>query len=401
MSRGTLAEDAVQHLAEASFLSDFVFRDTNYEKGSGRREAGDVLIWFDNTVIIVECKTRATSVPPSSRSAEREMAWAASQLETAHGQLRGSRRALQARHIKALRNERRGRIDFDPSCVTHMQGLIIIDQTILPYDPVALVPGLADKNFPTHVFSLAEWSHVCSEMSTAPDFLAYLQFRSRHLKTTRLLVGAERDLMAAFIILERDPLAKVIDLGGLDGLGDRFVALMGPSIAQRNDADIPSYLVDDLINRLHDIDPSLVPDLDLPSVVYDSYIEVAVELSKLNRTYRRVLGDKMLERIKLATKEGRERYSAVQIGEKVFFFLASPEPRPDRSGTLASLTALAKYATKTQVAIGIATEASMGAGRSYDTCYFEYPWKQDAQADDLLEHTFGVPTPSTVTEFRG
>ena len=402
-NRGLAAEDRVHLFAERSFFSDFVFRTPAYRSGKASREAGDVVVWFDDTLIIVQSKARcvddSTLLLPFS---ERERNWATKNLRRAVRQLLGSKRALMDGRVRTLVNPRRGEIPFVPTDIRKVFGLVIIDQAVEPYDPLSLAPDIVGADLPIHVFALSEWPLLCSELSTTPDFISYLEFRSPLLGKRRLLVGQEADLLAFFIIRERNPKVAFDEIPEVDGLGHWFAENMRAELAARNVEDRWSYLIDDIIDRLHDVDEPATVVPSAPRIRQpDEYATVAVELSKLDRMSRRILGRKLGERIELAAKENRERYSAAKVNDTGFLFLASPYPRPERSKNLAALTALSKHNLKVHTAVGVATEASIGRGRSYDTVWLSYPWGTDPEADSLSATSFASPSVLSDTEFSG
>lgn len=397
VNNGRAAEDLIELFAERAFFPDFLFRNNVYAKGQARRETADVLIWFDSTVLAVQSKSRSPATAGSRRSLEREVLWARKHLAHALRQVKGSRRALLSGRVQYLENERRGRIAFERDQIDEVHGIILMDQQIDAYDPVELVPELLTAGFPVHVFALSEWSLICSEMSTTPDFLSYLRFRAKHLGRGPMRVGSERDLIASFIIANREPDA-LIDVSSIPGLGNQFAREYGHAIARRNAEDLQSYVVDDIVEQLHDVDAeastSLAIMLDPPD-----YMKVAVELSRLNRVQRRELGRKIHERLDLAIEGQRERYSALEVNGTIILFLATPEPRPSRSERLLQLTSLVKQARATRIAIGIATEASRGEGRSLDTVYIDAPWEEIEGADEIIAKVFSPPKGRSVTEF--
>jgi hypothetical protein len=402
MPNGRLAEDRIEAFAQRPFFSDFIFRSPRYRQGRLEREAGDVVVWFDDALVIIQSKAR--TLPPERLVlpySERERAWATKNLTHALNQLRGSRRAFTDARVRALTNERRGEIAFDHSSVDAVHGLVLLDQVIGAYDPAALVPEIRTSAFPVHVFALSEWPLLCSELSTTFDFISYLTFRSKVLHSQPLLVGREADLLAYFILKERDPNAEGPLTQQLEDLGIWFGERFKSELATRNAEDRCSLFIDAVIDRLHDVDDSFSEFVDLPiSTERQSYLHVAVELARLNRLERRVLGRKFLERIELAAETQRDRYSVMEgRGGSGYFVLASPHPRVERCRQLAALTALAKHRLGVRVMVGVATEAGFGLGRSYDSVFLDFPCGEDPVADALAIESFSDLVKSSEYEF--
>ena len=155
-----------------------------------------------------------------------------------------------------------------------------------------------------------------------------------------------------------------------------------------------------MIDHLHDAEDDMTAPSPFPPARPDDYVHVATELSKLHRLDRRMVGRKFVDLILLASEENRPRYSATLGDERAaVFVLASPEPRETRVLHLAMGTAFAKQRLKVETAIGIATEAGFGAGRSYDTCYLKFPWKENAETDRRAAAFFSKPYSAHETEF--
>ena len=403
---GAQAEDTVQLFAERSFFADFVFMRPHFLKRGILKEAADVLVWIDDTLVITHSKARSRNaeslVLPFS---ERERSWATKNIEAALRQCRGARRALLDGRVTYLENPRRGRVPFTPSEIRRIYGVIVVDQIIAPYDPLRSVPGLSDPGFPVHVFALSDWPLLCAELSTTPDFISYLDFRSANLGVQPFLFGRESDLLAAFIINERNPETKLENLPEIDGLGPLFGENLKVELSRRDHDDRPSKLIDDIIDHLHDIDDSFLPDSGpvietVGKANREDYVFAAIALSKMMRTERRIAGRWLFEKLEAAAKEGRDRYfSMAGQASNGFFFLASHLGRTERAKELMALTALAKHQLHAQTMVGVATEASLGRGRSYDSIFLQYEWRPDAEADRLLSQNFGSPVVLSETEF--
>ena len=264
VNKGKAAEDRLHLYAKRSFFSDFVFRTPLYRKGCGIREAGDALVWLDEDLIIFQSKARSLStrdlcLPYSGR----EMNWATKNLRKAIRQLDGTRRALMDRQVKTLVNERRGEVEFEPTTVRRVHGVVIMAQMVNFYDPLPLFPKRNGADLAVHVFTLSEWPKICSEFSTTPDFVAYLRFRERLIGRMPLLVGREKDLVAWYTLQKREP--KALDqIPDIAGLGDWFGENFENELAARKHEDRWSLLIDDVIDHLHDADPMMKDLVDFP-----------------------------------------------------------------------------------------------------------------------------------------
>ncbi len=69
MTGGTKVEDRVQELCERLFFPDFTVRSPSYSKSGGRqKEAADLLVPFDNRLLIFQIKTKQEKKPVSEKS---------------------------------------------------------------------------------------------------------------------------------------------------------------------------------------------------------------------------------------------------------------------------------------------------------------------------------------------
>ena len=403
VNNGRAAEDRLHLFAKRSFFTDFLFRTPLYRKGSGNREAGDALVWLEEDLVIFQSKAR--SLPTNSLclpNSDRELSWAKKNLERAVRQLDGTKRALMTGKVGKIVNERRGEVEFKSSVVRQVHGVVVIDQMVDCYDPIPFFPKRSDTT-PVHVFALSEWPLICDELSTTPDFIFYLKFREQLFGRMPLPVGQEADLLALFNLLKRDPntVPTVSDqLPDIVGLGAWFGEHFKAELAARKLEDRWSRLIDDVIDHLHDVDSSMNDVVDFMSSHPQDYVPAAIVLSKLTRLERRMVGRRFADIIRLAGEGDCDRHSATLGKADITVLLfASPEPRESRVRGLASRTVAAKQVLKTATAIGIATEAGVGTGRSYDTCYLNYPWREDATVDSLAAALFSEPYSSQTTEF--
>lgn len=108
---GRLGEKRVGEAAGAWGLPDFVFQPVEIDKGGGRREVGDRLIWVGNQIVIVQVKARSSPTDPENRA----RAWLDKQLAKANRQVNGTYRTLSSPPTDiVLRSDRGVEVPWDP-----------------------------------------------------------------------------------------------------------------------------------------------------------------------------------------------------------------------------------------------------------------------------------------------
>jgi hypothetical protein len=148
------------------FLERSFFRDFTYRNPRGRRkgqELADAVVLFDDVALMVQVKAQCGKYHPP--------AWAVGSLQSATKQLRSTYDEMFRGHIKKMRNDFYGEMDFDPACYPNRYGLIILAHDSTPYVAIERAPELRNVEFPVHVFSLNDFAAVASRFDTAGDLM--------------------------------------------------------------------------------------------------------------------------------------------------------------------------------------------------------------------------------------
>jgi hypothetical protein len=164
---GNYEEQWSQWFLERSFFRDFVYRNPRGKKKG--QELADAVALFDDVVLMVQVKAQCRS--------HEAMSWATEKLLEAFRQLCTTHRTLVDGHIKKLRNEFYGEIEFDTNSYPNMIGLIILAHDSVPYVAAKLVPEILTAELPIHVFSLNDFATVASRFDTAGDLITFLEMR--------------------------------------------------------------------------------------------------------------------------------------------------------------------------------------------------------------------------------
>jgi hypothetical protein len=155
--RGTYEEEWSQWFLERSFFRDFVYRNPRGKKKG--QELADAVVLFDDVVLMVQVKAQ--------HGQHEAMAWATEKLLEAYKQLCKTHETLVEGHIKKLKNDFYGEIEFDTNSYPDRVGLIILSHDSAPYVAAKLVPEILTATFPVHVFSLSDFATVASRLDTA------------------------------------------------------------------------------------------------------------------------------------------------------------------------------------------------------------------------------------------
>lgn len=357
---GLYEEKWGQWFLERSFFRDFVYRNPRGKKKG--QELADAVVLFDDVVLMVQIKAQCGQ--------HDTMSWATEKLLEAFKQLCQTHASLVDGHIKKLKNDLYGDIDFDPKSYPNRIGLIILAQVSTPYVAAQLVPEVLTGGFPVHVFSLDDFALIASRFDTAGDLITFLEMRGD--------VGVKE----AFCVHD--------EAGNIERLKphieDVLTTHMSPAPPEVMEKTVKAFekiasgrlltspdwryglVIDDMIARVHDVDPELAWNKDRDKG--PASMEVARVLGWLTRDRRIKLGKRIISACE-AGRDGKDHYFPhVQPSRgTVSVYLVSSESRPDRLKMLNFLASYAhmKYGAKFGVrqSLGVATEP-IGKGRSYD-----------------------------------
>jgi hypothetical protein len=277
------------------------------------------------------------------------MSWATEKLLEAFKQLRKTHESLVNGHIKKLKNDFYGEIEYDPSRYPNRIGLIIVAQNSAPYVAAQLVPELVTDGFPIHVFSLNDFAIVASRFDTAGDLITFLEMRG--------------DVASKEVFSVQDEVQNIERM--IPHIEDVLTAHMSPTSPEVMQKTVKAFeeiasgkllqppdwryglAIDDMIARVHDFDPELPWNKGQNKAPVS--MEVARFLGWLTRERRIRLGKRIISACE-AAKDGELHYFPhVQPSRgTVCVYLVTSQSRPDRVKTLDFLVAYAhmKYGTK-------------------------------------------------------
>jgi hypothetical protein len=381
---GIYEEKWSQWFLERSFFRDFVYRNPVGKKKG--QELADAVVLFDDVMLMVQVKAQCGNHDP--------IAWATEKLSDAFKQLCKTHESLINGHIKKMKNEFYGDIEFDPKSYPNRIGLIILAHDSPPYVAGEIAPEILTAQFPIHVFSLKDLATVASRFDTAGDLITFLELRGDiALKEVmsvqdeignieRMLPHVEDSLLTHMSSTSAEIMQKMVKAFGEVATG---------KLLESSDWKY-GLSIDDMIARAHDVDPGLLWNKGTGH----GSLEVAKFLGWLTRDRRINLGKRIISKCEAASDGELHYFPHVQPSRgTACVYLVSSQSREERVKTLQFLVTYAHMKYGVKQCLGVATEP-IGNGRSYDFVVTRKPLTQ-AQVEGLK--SFDDPFDSEVPLF--
>ena len=208
---------------------------------------------------------------------------------------------------------------------------------------------------------------MAGELDTVPDFLAYLETRETLWKKGILSPVTEELNLLAIYKSRVDHIEKFLS-GKIDhvvitgGIWEHYQKQRS-AIDKRNRTRFPSYIIDDVIERLHTsigFEPAgLIPKGVRPAHqqgTIESYAASIVELASLTRIERRGVGERFSDKMQKADAGGF-RYGQCES----YKWRANPTPQWRAKGCLCSRASLALQGKQGSLATYPARQPSLGS----------------------------------------
>jgi hypothetical protein len=352
---GDYEEKWSQWFLERSFFRDFVYRNPQLKKG---QELADAVVLFEDVVLMVQVKTQCGKHDP--------MSWTTEKMMEAFKQLCKTHENLVSGQIKKLKNDVYGDISVDSKCYPNRFGLIILAHDSEPYIAAKLAPEILTAGFPVHVFSLKDFAVVASRFDTAGDLINFLELRTDIAPKIQLFAQDETGNMTRMFPHVKDVYEKHLPGTSpevLEKMAKRFEDVATGKMMESQDW-IYSLSIDDMIARVHDVDPGLPWNENKAD--NRGSMEVARFLGWLTRDRRIRLGKRIISACEEA-KDGKVQllHHVQQSRGTVWITLVSSMSRPDRVKCLQFYVSYAHMKYGVKQCLGVATEP-IGNGRSYD-----------------------------------
>lgn len=135
----------------------------------------DSVLWFDDSLLLIEVKTRVDS--------QREIReWARRQAKKARKQIQKAYSKIKLENHITLANTIYDGVVLDNNRISKVIGIIVLKcDDDLPYTPYDLDPEIANCDIPIYVFSYKAFLQTAHHMNTIPDFIFHLPERGNEL----------------------------------------------------------------------------------------------------------------------------------------------------------------------------------------------------------------------------
>jgi hypothetical protein len=412
---GKESEDIIEKICTSMFFSDFIIRNPSFVKPNGKRiELSDLLIPFGDIIITIQVKSKYQSKKPNEKTPI-DFQRLSDTIDDGVEQVKTIKRALNNNWLKGMKTARGFTIDVKPSDIKEVLGIVILDlvgEEFVGQDEKTQIFGsyTMRHNIPIHIYSASDFFSISKELDTITDFIRFLRI-SQELYSTRLVViPSTLDLLALYK-MEPDLLKKAIKDSTTilieEGLWNSYLTDHAEAIKKREQLNEPSYIIDGIIDYLHNSVGYQPIKIDSRFEMYsglgtvDGYITIAREIAILSRIERRLLGER-LSRCLNRSMEKKEAYSTIyKAREKTgYLVLSKSGDRNERLLRLQLLTAILYCHLQLDKIIAIATEPMAGEGRSYD--FISYSGVLFLNAKELSESAekyFGKQYSATVSEY--
>jgi hypothetical protein len=289
--------------------------------------------------------------------------------------------------------------------------LDITNEDEVPHDlrPAILAGFDRVGTTPAHVFLRSTFEILAKELDTLPDFLRYLDTREKFIERGVLsALTEELDFLALY--KTNDPMIQEVLDGKInllliaEGTWDEHLKSGAEMREKRTLANQPSYLIDGMIDFFHTALSEHRVDDEVPPASVESYFATISELGRLNRVERRVMGEKIKEKL-IAAKSKTVAYGlmADPVKKTAMLFLSTSKPRSERIIALQNITRAAALHIGAKRIVGIATEPDGVRERTFDAVVYrdsqESP-EDVATLQEMAKTLFGPSKPFTRQEWE-
>ncbi|NOH01670.1 MAG: hypothetical protein HND47_06765 [Chloroflexi bacterium] len=181
-NKGIEVEDLVEKICAKMFFSDFTVRSNKFKKANKKeRETADILIPFDDVLVVVQVKTKLDK-EPSSKKSENELNRIDRKIDKGIEQIKTIKRAIANSHFNEVETTRGYKIPFDGTKFKKMIGIVVLDlvseDVSRPDETTTIINGFEIRHdMPIHIFKRNEFEIISTEIDTLPDFIRYIETR--------------------------------------------------------------------------------------------------------------------------------------------------------------------------------------------------------------------------------
>lgn len=297
MDHGDMLEDRIESEMRKIFFESCVFRSPKLSNG---KELCDVLIYFNNVLILFQAKTSKFE-GDYNRFIKNTVFTSTSQLKTSINRCKNENYDIELIDTKGRK------IKIDKTNLKHIYGVVVAYQVepILSHDKARLTffeKNQKIKELP-HIISDDELSLILNYINTPLDFIDYLDKREYICKNPNHHLISEKDLIAIYYLSNRTMLPEKIsrkeyekaNLIIWDGFEEELESgELHKKLEKRKEDDKHSYLVDHLIKS---IEPRTEDFNDL---------EIINHFQNMRRIDRRFIGDSLYNKFTSCIKDKRD-----------------------------------------------------------------------------------------------
>jgi hypothetical protein len=308
---GIKSEDRTEEILNQTFFKDFTFRNPRKDD-KYKKPITDVLVCFDDVVLIVESKSQGSTDDPNE--------WLPSNLQKAIRQVSGAIRYLKEKGKVILNNKRRGDFEFDIKNYKYIYGLVIINQPDNHKIDISnyKLDFLKKHNHPLQIISLKDFNRVCYIFDTAEEVLHYYDVRNMMLTTNKIYLHDEERFIDMFVnnfTQMSKRYRQFINVSEKDNEDEHLFIQERYYKAKHSGIEIDDYeygeIIDDLIDHCHNFDPNLYNEISIQNVENiinpKQYYLIAHELAKTGRLIRILHGQKIMGMVHEAKNEGYKK----------------------------------------------------------------------------------------------
>jgi hypothetical protein len=247
------SEELFKELCNQQYLKGFVFHSPKYNDPT-EKEAGDVVLWVRDCLIVFEIVWRNPSSQSDTRSFIRRVSEKRKQIENDFVTYRDKQVALVNEEGNTVKY---GKGNFSDS---NFCGVIIVDSDVqLEYIHKQSYKKTFENNFPIAVMTKNDFEDLLIEIDTVPDLLYYLKDRHKFLKSIysncpekfiNLNLRMERDLIAFYKRKSNSFDAYTCDNFNEVSIWDRYREEFKDKIEIRDKENIQTLVIDTIIDIL-------------------------------------------------------------------------------------------------------------------------------------------------------
>lgn len=370
-----------------AFPSDFLFPNPKFQYKRGEHEIADLIILFDDILLIVQNKSKLLTIEAQKGDVEAIKQDLQNSIIEAYKQCVNAKGNLLAGKLSKLTNNKWNDVPIKISNIHKIYFIITLEDRF----PILFLKDLESfidfkkEGYPFLV-NLYDLDIITHELSTPLEFIEYLEKRIELNSKGIVTILDELDLLGYYLLNEYDfQIAAPKDKKAPNTISiflswEEFNRERAPLLRKKIERDKYCVFFDDIIGRAHESNDLIA-------------FEVITNLSKLSRTERRVVGRKALEKSMQAALDRKFHHISIKPDSTSFgiTLLFTPKKHEERINELIEISMAAQYLCKCKLWLGVASEPSNSKGRSYSYLLLEKEWEYNPQLEYMVNKMFKSP----------